>query len=84
MTIDATRAADGVVSATGDQAIKMTAFGIKPPRLMLGTLRVGDQLKVKFTLKAAQAAIASAMSELSSQIALATPHVIPASPDSRR
>jgi polyisoprenoid-binding protein YceI len=84
MTIDATRTADGVVSATGDQAIKMTAFGIKPPRLMLGTLRVGDQLKVKFTLKAAQAAIASAMSELSSQIALATPHVTPASPDSRR
>jgi polyisoprenoid-binding protein YceI len=60
MTIDAARASDGVVSATAEQTIKMSAFGIKPPTFMLGTLRVGDQLKVKFTLKATQAAIAAA------------------------
>jgi polyisoprenoid-binding protein YceI len=60
MTVDAARGADGVVSATSTQAIKMSAFGIKPPTFMLGTLRVGDQLKVKFTLKATQAAIAAA------------------------
>jgi len=77
MTIDAARGADGVVSATSEQAIKMSAFGIKPPTFMLGTLRVGDQLKVKFTLKATQAAIAGAMSELSSQLALITPRAAP-------
>ncbi|HSU97077.1 MAG TPA: YceI family protein [Gemmatimonadaceae bacterium] len=75
MTIDAARGSDGVVSATSEQAIKMSAFGIKPPTFMLGTLRVGDQLKVKFTLKATQAAVASAMSELSSELALTTPAV---------
>jgi polyisoprenoid-binding protein YceI len=75
MTIDASRGSDGVVSASAQQAIKMSAFGIKPPTFMLGTLRVGDQLKVKFTLKATQAAVASAMSELSSELALTTPAV---------
>lgn len=73
MTIDAARGTDGIVSATATQAIKMSAFGIKPPTFMLGTLRVGDQLKVKFTVKATQAAIASAVSELSSELALTTP-----------
>ncbi len=63
MTIDAARGSDGVVSATSEQAIKMSAFGIKPPTFMLGSLRVGDQLRVKFTLKATQAAIASAMGD---------------------
>lgn len=84
MTIDAARGSDGVVSATSTQAIKMSAFGIKPPTFMLGTLRVGDQLKVKFTLKATQAAIAGAMSELSSELALTTPRATPASPESHR
>ena len=64
MTIDAARASDGVVSATAEQTIKMSAFGIKPPTFMLGTLRVGDQLKVKFTLKATQAAIAAATGDV--------------------
>lgn len=64
MTIDAARAPDGVVSATAEQTIKMSAFGIKPPTFMLGTLRVGDQLKVKFTLKATQAAIVAATGDV--------------------
>jgi len=64
MTIDAARASDGVVSATAEQTIKMSAFGVKPPTFMLGTLRVGDQLKVKFTLKATQAAIAAATGDV--------------------
>jgi len=84
MTIDASRGSDGVVSASAQQAIKMSAFGIKPPTFMLGTLRVGDQLKVKFTLKATQAAVASAMSELSSELALTTPGVTQLRPEPRK
>jgi polyisoprenoid-binding protein YceI len=83
-TIDASRGSDGVVSASAQQAIKMSAFGIKPPTFMLGTLRVGDQLKVKFTLKATQAAVASAMSELSSELALTTPGVTQLRPEPRK
>jgi hypothetical protein len=78
MTIEAVRGADGLVSATAAQAIKMSAFGIKPPTFMLGTLRVGDQLKVKFTLNATQAAITDAMTVLSSELALAAPRAAPA------
>lgn len=84
MKIDASRGSDGVVSATSSQTIKMSAFGIKPPTFMLGTLRVGDQLKVKFTLKATQAAIAGAMSELSSELALTTPRAAPILPESHK
>lgn len=84
MTIEAVRGSDGVVSATSEQAIKMSAFGIKPPTFMLGTLRVGDQLKVKFTLKATQAAIAGAMSELSANLAMTAPRVNSMFPDSHK
>jgi len=77
MTIDAARGSDGIVSATAAQALKMSAFGIKPPTFMLGTLRVGDQLQVKFTLKATHAAIADAISGLSSELAANTSRVTP-------
>ncbi len=73
LTVKADRAADGVVSATGAQTIKMTDFGVKPPTFFLGTLRVGNELKVKFTVNATSAAVASAMSELSTKLASATP-----------
>ena len=62
--INAIRGADGLVTATGEQTIKMSEFGIKPPTFMLGTLRVGNELKVKFTIKATPASVASAMTEL--------------------
>jgi hypothetical protein len=84
MTIDATRGSDGVVSATAEQPLRMSAFGISPPTFMLGTLRVGDQLKVKFTLRATQGAIVSAMSELSSELALSTPRATPLPRESHR
>ncbi len=71
LTVKASRAADGVVSASGAQTIKMTDFGIKPPTFFLGTLRVGDELKVKFTMNATSAAVASAMSELNIRLASA-------------
>ena len=81
LTVKATRSGDGVVSATGTQVIKMTEFGIKPPTFMLGTLRVGNELKVKFTINATSAAVASAMTELETRLAAApTTRSAPATP----
>ncbi|MEO7042065.1 MAG: YceI family protein [Gemmatimonadaceae bacterium] len=71
LTVKASRATDGVVSATGAQTIKMSDYGVKPPTFMLGTLRVGNDLKVKFTVNATSAAVASAMSELNHKVASA-------------
>ena len=75
MSVNATRGPDGVVTAAAAQTIKMSDFGIKPPTFFLGSLRVGNELKVKFTLKATPAAVATAMAELSTRLAMvaATP-----------
>jgi polyisoprenoid-binding protein YceI len=48
--IVATRQADGSIKATGTVPVKMTAFQVKPPTAMLGTIRCGDEVKVKFDL----------------------------------
>ena len=50
MEIAATRLADGTIKGTGVVPVKMTAFGIKPPTAMLGAIRCGDEVKVKFDL----------------------------------
>ena len=52
MKINAERLSDGKATARAEQAILMTDFGIKPPSFMLGTLKVGNEVKVKFNLKA--------------------------------
>jgi len=70
MSVNATRGSDGVVTAAAAQTIKMSDFGIKPPTFFLGSLRVGNELKVKFTLKATPAAVATAMAELSTRLAM--------------
>ena len=41
---------DGVLRLTGSQDIHMTEFGLKPPTLMLGTLKVDELVKVSFDL----------------------------------
>jgi polyisoprenoid-binding protein YceI len=41
---------DGTLHVTGTHEIAMTEFGLKPPTLMLGTMRVGDKVKVSFDL----------------------------------
>jgi hypothetical protein len=41
---------DGGVWLVGRQILRMTTFGIKPPKMMLGTLRVGDQITVHYRL----------------------------------
>jgi len=52
MKINAERLSDGKATAQAEQAILMTDFGIKPPSFMFGTLKVGNEIKVKFNLKA--------------------------------
>ena len=52
MKINAERLSDGKASAQGEQDVLMTDFGIKPPSFMFGTLKVGNEIKVKFNLKA--------------------------------
>jgi hypothetical protein len=52
MKINAERLADGKATAQGEQDVLMTDFGIKPPSFMFGTLKVGNEIKVKFNLKA--------------------------------
>jgi len=52
MKISAERNADGKAIAQGEQALLMSDFGIKPPSFMFGRIKVGDEIKVKFNLKA--------------------------------
>ncbi len=51
MKIDAARFNEGKATAQGEQTLLMTDFGIKPPSFMLGTMKVGNEIKVKFNLK---------------------------------
>ena len=64
MKINASQLTEGKATAIGEEALLMTDFGIKPPAFMLGTLKVGNEIKVKFNLKVGP--------ELIAQIAAAT------------
>lgn len=52
MKISAERQGDGKALASGEQTLLLSDFGIKAPSFMFGTLKVGNEVKVKFTLKA--------------------------------
>ncbi len=52
MKINAERLSDGKATAKGEQVVLMTDFGIKPPSFMFGSLKVGNEITVKFNLKA--------------------------------
>jgi polyisoprenoid-binding protein YceI len=41
---------NGVIRFKGSKQLKMTEFGVKPPSLMLGTMKVGDAVTVSFDL----------------------------------
>ena len=56
--INASRLAEGKATAEGEETIKLTDFGIDPPSFMFGRIKVGDQIKVKFNLKAGPELIA--------------------------
>lgn len=44
----ASAAADGSLRVRGKKEIRMTEFGVKPPSLMMGTMKVGDRVNVHF------------------------------------
>ena len=52
MKINAERLSDGKATAKAEQAILMSDFGIKAPSFMFGRLKVGNEVTVKFNLKA--------------------------------
>ena len=50
MAITAEADADGRLRIKGEQRVDMTEFGVKPPKLMLGTLKVGKEVVVTFDM----------------------------------
>ena len=50
MKVDATRLAEGKATAEGEETLLMSDFGITPPSFMFGTMKVGNEVKVKFNL----------------------------------
>ncbi|MBX6365297.1 MAG: YceI family protein [Gemmatimonadetes bacterium] len=48
MDVTATPTAAGGLEVKGSKQIRMTEYGVKPPTLMLGTLKVGDAVTVHF------------------------------------
>jgi polyisoprenoid-binding protein YceI len=54
-----TRQPDGSIKATGTVPVKMTAFGVKPPTAMLGAIKCGDDVQVKFDLLVGQKVVAA-------------------------
>lgn len=51
MSAVAVRNADGSIVISGNQKLKMTDFGIKPPSFMFGALRTGDNLSIDYTVR---------------------------------
>lgn len=54
-------------TAKGEQSILLTDFGIKPPKFMMGALKVGNEIKIKFNLKAGPAMIAMVSAALNGE-----------------
>jgi polyisoprenoid-binding protein YceI len=52
-------APDGALRVTGKVPVKMTDWGIKPPTLMLGTMKVGPTVTVNFDLQLQQSGTVS-------------------------
>jgi len=48
MSVTTTALAHGNVSFEGSKTIKMTDYGVKPPVALLGTMRTGDDITIKF------------------------------------
>ncbi len=59
MPIKAQRAADGSMLATGSYSLLMTDYGIKPPKMFLGAVKVGNKVDVSFSIKASASSLAS-------------------------
>lgn len=50
LTADAVEGAGGALNVSGSYPLRMTDYGIKPPSLMMGTMKVRDQVTVKYDL----------------------------------
>ncbi|MBA2243873.1 MAG: YceI family protein [Gemmatimonadetes bacterium] len=50
VSAEATQEANGGLRVKGSKELKMTEFGVKPPTLMMGTLKVHDPVTVHFDL----------------------------------
>lgn len=48
MSVKATAEGHGTVAFEGSQTIKMTDYGVDPPRAMLGALKTGDEITIHF------------------------------------
>ena len=44
------REENGMLRVSGTQKVEMSDFGLKPPTLMMGTLKVGNEVTVGFDL----------------------------------
>ena len=50
MTVEASEGASGMLHVVGTHELRMTEWGLKPPTLMLGTMKVDERVKVGFDL----------------------------------
>jgi polyisoprenoid-binding protein YceI len=50
LNADASAAPNGALHVVGAYELRMTEFGLKPPSLMFGTMKVDDRVKVGFDL----------------------------------
>lgn len=50
MDVDARVNADNTITCSGSKKIQLTAFGVKPPSYMLGTMKVYNDLTILFNL----------------------------------
>lgn len=50
MTVLGTKTHDGQLQFSGEQNINMSDYGVKPPTMFFGTVKVGDAVTVKFDL----------------------------------
>jgi hypothetical protein len=50
MKADGKKLTDGVLDVTGTHEIRMTEYGLKPPTLMMGALKVNEKVQVSFQL----------------------------------
>lgn len=55
MTVAGRRQADGTIVFEGSKALKMTNFNMSPPTALMGTIKTGDDITVKFRVTLAPA-----------------------------
>lgn len=72
MTVKTERLPDGTRRARGTVPIRMSDFGIVPPRPWFGILKTGDKVMVQFEIFVSPQALASAQREAASQSQLQT------------